>query len=651
MNILESLVALVLLVGLPLVLLAWFLGVLRRSERQLRLGLGPFQRTVTTDRAIDKAVQTLQTSVVHQLGTVAHITVQAIGYILARLQGEGPNSIVQVTRGGETLHVVRVNKDYALGIHYRRARPDHYRGATVKLQDLKSPVALELTARGDGLEIDARATEDKAAQGFASGGGNLIIEPGQDGTVALRLTPRAMGPTTLSIEVFRGEEWVQRITVNLNVRSGAEVDDIARSARRQDLGAEQIAAVENLETAATLCIRPDPRERRVHLRCRACGSGAFNVAAKAQDRPWRSLKVTLGEDDVAEVNEMLRQRLDDLRSCFGDDPDVADAQQVEESRRQLLEELANSGRAALNLIFRDQEDRKFLRHAMGEGFVDDGEEGNVEISTDRFFLPWELLYDDPPERSAGFQGFWGFRYNISRVLTNGGIERSSPLIAVHGMPRVLMFANTELEQVRENEVPYLHSLSAQNRIVLHDWTHALAAATPVQDPLRCFIEFCRNRESELAHFACHAVADSNIGLESYLELSSELRIRLLDMSAQGHVMAGAPLVLLNACGTGIRDPRRTSNFVTRFMLSGGRGVLATECDVPDGFASRFLERVYEPLLAGETLGLAVLAARRHFLATKANPLGLLYAVYAPLETRLDYGTTRTNARASERRLS
>ncbi len=136
----------------------------------------------------------------------------------------------------------------------------------------------------------------------------------------------------------------------------------------------------------------------------------------------------------------------------------------------------------------------------------------------------------------------------------------------------------------------------------------------------------------MTHFACHAEAHENSS-ESCLVLSSDLRITLRDMRINRWVLPDAPLVVLNACGTGVRDPLKTGDFVRQLMKCGGRGVLATECDVPDLFASAFVQRVYDRFLASEPLAAALLATRREFLLTRRNPLGLLYAAYFPLETR------------------
>ena len=148
------------------------------------------------------------------------------------------------------------------------------------------------------------------------------------------------------------------------------------------------------------------------------------------------------------------------------------------------------------------------------------------------------------------------------------------------------------------------------------------------------MRYSREHESEVAHFACHAVADPECGLGSYLGLADGLQIRLVDLEAEDYLLGGMPVAFLNACGTGCAILRKTSDLVREFMSRGGRGVVATECDVPDAFASVFIQRVYDQVLKGETFGRALLAARRYFWEEHHNPLGLLYAAYTRLETRI-----------------
>jgi CHAT domain-containing protein len=121
---------------------------------------------------------------------------------------------------------------------------------------------------------------------------------------------------------------------------------------------------------------------------------------------------------------------------------------------------------------------------------------------------------------------------------------------------------------------------------------------------------------------------------SHLLLSDEFHISIMDLVNYEVTMSDHPLLFMNACETGNLNPLFTSYFAAAFLDHGVRGVVATECTVPDAFAADFAERLYTHLLAGERLGTSLLATRRYFLEKYSNPTGLLYSMYAPQSLRL-----------------
>ena len=122
--------------------------------------------------------------------------------------------------------------------------------------------------------------------------------------------------------------------------------------------------------------------------------------------------------------------------------------------------------------------------------------------------------------------------------------------------------------------------------------------------------------------------------KQYMLLSDEFPISLQDLEVYEITIHGHPLIIMNACETGNLNPLYTSHFVGSFLKYGARGVVATECAVPDSFAADFAHKLYGHLLAGELLGESLLATRRYFLHEYHNPSGLLYSMYAPPSIRL-----------------
>lgn len=135
------------------------------------------------------------------------------------------------------------------------------------------------------------------------------------------------------------------------------------------------------------------------------------------------------------------------------------------------------------------------------------------------------------------------------------------------------------------------------------------------------------------HFACDAGTEDTFGL--YLRVSDNFPIRLQEIDHKFKI-AHHPLVILNACKTGIVDPLRTSNWVTLFWERGACGVVATEARVLDEFAARFSKKIYELLLMRKTISEVLFEARRYFWKVEHDPSGLVYALYASPSLRIEY---------------
>ncbi len=117
-------------------------------------------------------------------------------------------------------------------------------------------------------------------------------------------------------------------------------------------------------------------------------------------------------------------------------------------------------------------------------------------------------------------------------------------------------------------------------------------------------------------------------------LSNNFPISLRDMNVYDLEISNFPLVVLNGCHTGNIDPLYVSNLVSTFLEKGARGVIATECSVPDHLAAEFTKRLYRYLLDGKELGTCVMSTRHLLFKKYKNPVGLLYALYAPPNFRL-----------------
>jgi hypothetical protein len=269
---------------------------------------------------------------------------------------------------------------------------------------------------------------------------------------------------------------------------------------------------------------------------------------------------------------------------------------------------------------------------------------SIQISAEEFALPWELLYPvDPKEQEWQYENFWGMNFVIQRYITNAEpkVKRPllGPIITINHRPKVGLLTNDTLTNVVDKEIPYFRGLGANKKIDLVE----LEALEPSDEPRK------RQQELEkyegfweagfnLAHFACHASYNNSSPNESRFLLTKEFPVTLMDMTDNREfVIKGYPLVILNACETGYTNPLFTMGFAKTFFECGARGVVGTECLIPDAFAADFAQELYRCLLGGNTLGKSLLETRQHFFFNTGykNPAGLLYSLYAPPSTRLE----------------
>ncbi len=590
-------------------------------------GSGPAPVIATRGR-VDSVVQATTTqqtavrqSIATQVGMLSHIAIQALGYLVATLRGNEGSPLLDERSGRDPVHVVALGGSYSLDVRLQLAQPSSYQGATVEVVTKPEPVRLGVVVEGAGLQI-------------SGGGSTLVGQPaGQPATTTFRVRPVAAGVTKVQVNFYRGNAWAQTLDLTLDVRARPGVE--TRRAATPVLGPAP-GAVDALECSNPLsALDGEPAPRDVHLNVRTASGHAEGRAYAARvaggGQAWRALDVTLREHDLKEINEGLREALDVLRRALGDRIDVTADELSSPDMRDLVDRLARRGNDAFQRLFPNEADQKYLLELLGNA-----EQPDVELSTDAFFLAWELLYAPYDPADVGIERFWGFRYNITRVLIDDTRQHVSPRITLHGPPRIAVYVNPELPYAATNELSYFRALADGGKILLHDWlgdTHPEADEATPAEQRRALIAYCGEHSSDITHFACHAVAKP-YSPDSFLALSGQLRMTIEDMRVEKLRLPGSPLVVLNACGVGVRDPLKTSDFIRRFMASnGGRGVVATECDVPDLFASAFIREVYDRILAGEPVARALFTARRDFLTTRGNPLGLMYSAYLSLDTR------------------
>ena len=139
--------------------------------------------------------------------------------------------------------------------------------------------------------------------------------------------------------------------------------------------------------------------------------------------------------------------------------------------------------------------------------------------------------------------------------------------------------------------------------------------------------------TKAAFKAAYDLAVEGADEESWIKLTYS-RLELTSLYAGDIDFGNSPLVFVNACESSQLTPSLSGqSFVSFFLDRGAAAFLGTECTMTAVFAHPFAGFVLSRLLSGDTIGGALLAARRHFVA-KRNPLGLAYVQYGYAGFRL-----------------
>jgi len=335
------------------------------------------------------------------------------------------------------------------------------------------------------------------------------------------------------------------------------------------------------------------------------------------DSDWFSFPIHLTQHDVDSLNTELQQVIEQVSGNF----EIDGANSAE--RHEALSRLAQKGNFAFKKVFAKGTPREIVQAALKGGAI-------IQVTSEDFFLPWELLYDTLPGAQVDASRFWGMQYIISRTLIREARPGDFLPPTIPSRPRVGLVAYNGLVHVAEKEIPALQKLEQQEQIYL-SFLHSMDSSRRGKE-LEDFGSFLR-QELQIVHLACHAY-EKKPQSESYLLVSDDFSVSMEDFEVQEFEIEHKPLVLLNACRTGTNSPLHTSNWAVLFWKCGARGVLATEFHVPDWFAASFIEKLYDQLLLRKPIGEALLATRRYFWEKESNPLGLGYALYSRPSIRI-----------------
>lgn len=264
-------------------------------------------------------------------------------------------------------------------------------------------------------------------------------------------------------------------------------------------------------------------------------------------------------------------------------------------------------------------------------------DGPMIISTNDPAVPWELFHDG--------QDFLGLRRAVGRRLIMGRAPLARP-IQRRERPAFLFIADPEGDLgSAAREAQYLAETLSRRGFACDLLLRERASYLNVQEALQA-------GRYDVIHYAGHALSGQNHGGESGLRLAGG---RVLPASQVERVLAGNPLVFLNACSSGRESPptagerQVTAPGTTRilsaaavaeglasaFILGGAQGLIGTLWPVHDEGSRQFAATFYDRLLAGEAIGEVLRLTRANLRQQRPlDPLWAAFVLYGDPSYRL-----------------
>ncbi len=280
-----------------------------------------------------------------------------------------------------------------------------------------------------------------------------------------------------------------------------------------------------------------------------------------------------------------------------------------------------------------------------------------------FIFPWNILYSPTrKDEPVNPLRFWGARHKIEQVTKGPKKDR------IDDIPIQVLFAldpNFGDSAVQRQMFEDYKAVAKSNLVV----------SDPISDQSTLFEGLIQVPSVHLLYFYCHGYAATRSGLlaadgvqslrrlienirdnsteesptatalEKLMELTSKMageswiylgdcEVKESDLKLLTFFEKRRPIVFLNMCQSADLFPSMSSGLVHVFLDHNASAVIGTESPMTSVFASAFAKRVLDALFAGDNIGTALWKARRHFLTTACNPLGLAYTLYGRVDARI-----------------
>ncbi len=515
-------------------------------------------------------------------------------------------------------------------------------------------IMLLVTAQGDGFEVEEPVSD-------------LLLPPvGDTPTPAtfrirpIRKTVAVSDRAELRVRLFYDFNLIETLLLAAEVVGPFEAQDQPQLGLRDPIGVRQ----ERRET--DYVDLQDVEPRAMHIDVTSQGNGFQFTFTFANDRK-RQFELTA---PLRVPREELEDKLVTIRELWYDIAlgktlsERVDGDKDEFAKQ--LKKLAQAGRDLWAMIFRRASKGALFKIGKWLERHPISPNGKVQVSVApgaaHFVFPWALLYDRPLPKSRhqlpSPDGFWGVRYDIEQRLPGVRAVPDTP-VAVKGALKLEVLQWEQFRNIRlQNELlatlrekgaeriaisapPITDAEMAYDRLgdsdahILYFYTHGytrhrktdvgtgkdlaiflsrydkLPADSPSRQTYRLLYDSIKTEQFELDR--------------SWIELSYG-KLYLDELYEDIDALASRPVVILNMCESAQATPSLSDSFIHFFLDRGATTVLGTECPMTVEFAHPLSERLLNDVLSGSSIGVALLAARRHFM-TLHNPLGLAYTLF------------------------
>jgi hypothetical protein len=338
--------------------------------------------------------------------------------------------------------------------------------------------------------------------------------------------------------------------------------------------------------------------------------------AKSQ-APEQSARIEFGK-----LHCLLKKLIDETKGWTPIFKNRLKLQVHDKKAKKALGILREAGELIWSNIFHDPATESVRRHFY-DIIKEDGKQGILQIVSDTYFLPWQLIYIKGKKTSPEAERFLGMRFGIEHTLAAGvGLRGWSVKV---GEEKMIAFINDRLPK-RTLRRHYQKIPSLINKYKEKDVIEEFKRVS--------------NRRSAI-YFYCHAKFSSEEPDKCWIKLTDDKsKLTILywrketaaDKKGKQINFKRSPLIFLNACESGRVQSSFYQSFVG-FLLRDKKagGVIGTETLMPANFATDFAIKFWDKIKRkneSEPISRVLLELRRSYWEEYNNPLGMLYSLYS-----------------------